>query len=537
MIRKTTIEKVKTIIDLIKKSGLTIPAYFSSMGKSPQNFYQQINKISKAQDNNEFDETTILEIKNLLKDYESIKYRNNVIDDLAAETEEKELDIPELIQNMVEDVQDTDDKVESAIIRDLSGKVIGYSFKVYRRDKTPVSGVLTREEMQLIYRLYSYYGASITQREVSRHFPDYSLQDFKRILRAFNITKASGPFAPHMYEEKTEEELKEYHLREKENDFLKKIEKDELNDIRHTAVKLARENRELQEQLESLDTIKVDLTGFTPTKKVEHIIDTNKKDIVLFLSDMHIGARCESYTLYPNPWSASEVMSRLNAILTHLTEYGQFDSITLCLMGDNLDGMDNQTARRDHIMPQNMDNMEQIETFIQVMVPFIDQLRQECRVLNIYSVKEGNHDGIAGYVTTLALKHIVEKTFPDVTFTLFKEFIGKFEINSHTYCISHGKDAQFMKKPMPLVLDERTKVMIYEWMENNDIKGGDKVHFVKGDLHSNALSSCNLFDYRNVLSLFGASDYSNFNYSRNAYGISYDLFINGVRTSGTFENL
>ena len=64
--------------------------------------------------------------------------------------------------------------------------------------------------------MYSYYGSSLTQRIVSRNFPEYSLVDFKRILRAFNITKASAPFAPHMFEEYTEDQLKEIHLREKE---------------------------------------------------------------------------------------------------------------------------------------------------------------------------------------------------------------------------------------------------------------------------------------------------------------------------------
>ena len=93
-----------------------------------------------------------------------------------------------------------------------------------------------------------------------------------------------------------------------------------------------------------------------------------------------------------------------------------------------------------------------------------------------------------------------------------------------------------MKKGMPLNVDERTKVMIYEWMENNDIEMGSKTHFVKGDLHSNSLNSCKKFDYRNVLSLFGASDYSNFNFSRNSYGVSYDLYIGNIRTIGTFEN-
>ena len=59
----------------------------------------------------------------------------------------------------------------------------------------------------------------------------------------------------------------------------------------------------------------------------------------------------------------------------------------------------------------------------------------------------------------------------------------------------------------------------------------------KGDLHSNALNSCLRFDYRNVLSLYGASDYSNYNFSRNSYGMSYDLFLGDNLIRGTFNNV
>ena len=45
-----------------------------------------------------------------------------------------------------------------------------------------------------------------------------------------------------------------------------------------------------------------------------------------------------------------------------------------------------------------------------------------------------------------------------------------------------------MKRGMPLNVDERTKVMLYEWLEANDIHS-ENIHFVKGDLHSNALNS------------------------------------------------
>jgi hypothetical protein len=100
----------------------------------------------------------------------------------------------------------------------------------------------------------------------------------------------------------------------------------------------------------------------------------------------------------------------------------------------------------------------------------------------------------------------------------------------------HGKDDAFMKRPFPLVIDDKSKVLLYEWLMNNG-EYRSNIHFIKGDLHSNALSSCKRFDYRNVLSLYGASDYSNYNYSQNSYGVSYDLMIGTNLVRGTFENL
>ena len=100
-----------------------------------------------------------------------------------------------------------ENKCITEYVRDDKGRIVSYHYEIFIRDKKSLIGDLRREEMDNIYRLYSYYGSSLTQRQISRFFPDLSLVDFRRILRAFNITKASSPFAPHMYEEKTEEEL------------------------------------------------------------------------------------------------------------------------------------------------------------------------------------------------------------------------------------------------------------------------------------------------------------------------------------------
>lgn len=154
---------------------------------------------------------------------------------------------------------DTDDVSETSYIRNDSGQIKLYSFKIFKKNKPALSGNLTREEMASIYRLYSYYGASLTQRQISRYFPDYSLIDFKRILRAFNITKASSPFPPHMIEEKTEDELREIQLREKENDFLRKSEEDIIKNNEKLLRKYAQENIVLKEKLKIFSDFKVDL--------------------------------------------------------------------------------------------------------------------------------------------------------------------------------------------------------------------------------------------------------------------------------------
>jgi hypothetical protein len=258
--------------------------------------------------------------------------------------------------------------------------------------------------------------------------------------------------------------------------------------------------------------------------------------MILYLADMHIGARCESYSLYPNPYDKKEIKRRLDVLYNLVKSMGHLDKLVINLLGDSLDGMDQQTARRDHIMPQDMDNMEQLETFIELTLSFILNCRNLANKVEVYSVKCGNHGGTWEYTANLALKNIVEKTAPEIQFTLFKEFIGAYSVNNHTILCCHGKDESFMKKPMPLNLDEKTKIMIQEWLVNNQLAGQENLHFVKGDLHSNALSSCKMFDYRNVLSLFGASDYSAFNFSQNSYGVSYDLFVGDNRTIGTFEN-
>lgn len=424
-------------------------------------------------------------------------------------------------------------------IRDENGIIQCYSYEIFIRDKNPLVGKLTREEMNMIHRLYSYYGDALTQRTISRYFVDLSLIDFKRILRAFNITKASSPFAPHMFEECGEEELRNIQLREKENSFLRKAEEDIVKNNEKLLKKYAQENIELKKQLEKIQ-FDINIENIVPTKCAK--LENSNKSINLYLSDMHIGASVVTGTLFKENvnYGVDEVKRRLTEVLNKLKELGHFDNINLVLMGDNVDccGIFGKTARMDHDMPENMDVREQANNFINIVLWFVSSIVNNniTSNMNVYSVPCGNHAGNFEYICNKALLSTITSIFPDIKTTLWEEYYGVFKTYDHTFVCCHGKDFGFMRKGMPLNLDDKTKIMLYEWLHENGINENN-IHIIKGDLHSNSLSSCKRLSYRNVLSLFGASDYSAFNFSRTSYGLSYDLFINNNMIRGTFENI
>lgn len=511
--KHSTIIKYINILSDCKNKGLKLIDYCSNNNLKISSIQNIICNIKKQGDVNSEDIKTLLSLYN-----EVIGHKNNSIEDI-----------------------DTDDRSEISYIRDESGRIEYYSYEIYRKNRIPLSGKLTRAEMSLIYRLYSYYGDALTQRIISRHFVDLSLVDFKRILRAFNITKASAPFAPHDLEEKSEEELREIQLREKENSFLRKVEEDRIRNNERLVKKLANENITLKEKLKSLSDITLEYPKVEPLQL--DVPDYACNDYLnLYIADLHLGSVTVSDSIYDENknYGVEECKRRLSIILDKLTDLGTIENLNLVLLGDNIDNCQfaGRTARLDHEMPYNMQPKDQANEFIKLMFWFIDNIANLNLAINIkiYSVPCGNHSGSFEYLCNKALLTMIHNKYPKIETTLWEQFYGYFEAGMHKYVVCHGKDSMFMKKGFPLNLDDKTKILIYEWLDNNKIYG-DNIHFIKGDLHSNTLSSCKRFDYRNVLSLFGASDYSTSNFSRNAWGMSYDLIIGDNLLRGTFENV
>jgi hypothetical protein len=395
----------------------------------------------------------------------------------------------------------------------------------------------------MVYRLYSVYGCKLTQREVSRAFPEWSLVDFKRILRAFNITKATSEFAPHIIEEHSPEELLEMSFREKENNLLTTIEQEAprrnaklIQDQLREIIKLKSDNSRLDQIVENF--FKIDLSK--PRHKLIPKTTETTKTLVIHLSDLHVGAKVDPNSLYANEYNVEECRRRLAQLAEDIaSECVPGDQIIINLLGDMLDGFDNTTARRSQFIPQNLNNFEQVRQFLNLMDEFFVNLLQifDPKDIFVFSVQCGNHAGASEYAALQALMSKLQFSY-NIACTLSEEFFLYYEVGNHSYVLTHGKDANHMKRGLPINLDDKTQLMVYDWLKDKQIDTTDKiVHVVKGDLHQDNINNRFRFDYRNVLSLFGASDYSQMNFSRSSYGVSYDVIKGNQFLRGNFLEL
>ena len=376
--------------------------------------------------------------------------------------------------------------------------------------------------MNNVYRLYSYYGASITQREISRTLPEYSLVDFKRILRAFNITKACAPFAPHMFEEYTEEELKEMHLRLKENDFLKKLEKDEINDLRKLNTSLAKELNNLKTNVlqNVIDAgLEIKDSNFNPRNIIPSTV--GKKDLIIWLSDMHIGAYNDAFGAYEiAEYNKEDIAHRLNIIVQKFA--GKFyENIYVVNLGDSVDSFNKETTRGGHPLPSVWNDKEISMNYIELMKQFFVDLQHNVKHnsdLIYLCIGESNHDGDIGWLNNRILEAHLQNM--GIRTYISNYSIDSFCVGDHAFVYAHGKDNYTQFKNFPLTLNDKTDLYFTQWMNENNIHGKYK-YVVKGDLHRFAYTVGNTFDYISVGSLYGSSNWITANFGNTKWSINF----------------
>lgn len=405
-------------------------------------------------------------------------------------------------------------------VRDENNKITFYEFQVETK-KFNFSGSIPRYQLEEWVANYSNRGAGMTASEVCLDTV-WNTDQFRAILRTFGIYK-STPYTLHEAEENTLEELSNKLLNRKEIKVIKNAERRSAKEFENRYNQLVEENNKLK-TLSGLIEDKLSSVTVNIDKKFNEY-NAEDKDLIIWLSDWHIGARVDDPTNNNKSFGREEIIQRIHNLFYYLPKYN-YNSVSLVVLGDMIDGFNGQTTRGGHQLPQNMGDDEQLSTYVDAINLCIRQtlIQINHHHLNLITIKGGNHDGFAlGHLTYQIFKQY-ENEFVN-TMLIESPMFGHFAIGKHTYVVSHGKDPYYCTKGLSLNVTDKDRGTYLSYLLKNNISPRTrKIHFVKGDLHQDNFQQVgHNIDVRTVASLFGASDYSDYNFSDCNAGTSYDI--------------
>lgn len=259
-------------------------------------------------------------------------------------------------------------------------------------------------------------------------------------------------------------------------------------------------------------------TQNTPIRNKKNLIYSDKC-LNIILSDDHCGAINET-GLFSEPGDRGKIQNpysvKLKRLFDEIINLNQeFDEINIISLGDQLNGFNKQTTRGGHEV-NSLSNKDQFDIYVKARKEFYDLLfsSEISQLYNIFEVNNSNHSGNGfSYMANSALELYIDSKFNNVVFRNIQDLIDGYEYGRHLFLFTHGKDDKFQKKPMPLNLDAKTDLWVYDWLSNKNYN--PKEYFVtlyKGDLHSYNIQLGKFGRYCNIPSIAGNSDYSDINF-------------------------
>jgi hypothetical protein len=241
-------------------------------------------------------------------------------------------------------------------------------------------------------------------------------------------------------------------------------------------------------------------------------------------TDVHIGMNPnpDGYSLYGGKWNEQELTERLSAMVNHILENQESDVLILDDLGDLPDGWDGKTARREHDLPQNMNNQTTFDVALNFKYQLFLSLIENYREVYINNICNDNHAGAFGYVINSAFKKMVEASGANnVTIENHRKFINHYQVRDNIFIITHGKDDKNLKFGFKPQLDKPQMEKIDNYIDEHYLlQPGIKIEFSKGDSHQLLFdwSSSDRFNYFNYPAFSPSSNWVQTNYKKGKSG-------------------
>jgi hypothetical protein len=345
--------------------------------------------------------------------------------------------------------------------RDENNKIIDYSFTIYIQGEKPFVGKLTREQLETIHQHYPH----VTMMNVSSYFPYLTFQQFKRVIRCFNITK-DMLFPLHILEEHTEEEIAEFALKNKASATLSKI-------VEKRASFIEKKYFESQEKINDLENIhKFIEETIEKYYRREEPNELSKPDILgkytdicyLMYSDIHYGKKYEN-PVFGRGYNKDIAHERMMQIAKKTVDYIKFKNLNALYIlfgGDMYESVMTSGMRSEHLRGMDLVGIDQILFGVDSQIEFLNELRKELgkEFPIVATYIGGNHDRIgkdrdddSERTGSLIAYHMIDREFKDDNFTqiniprkpVYVEKVQNYEMNDLCIIAHHG-DAEIIKK-------------------------------------------------------------------------------------------
>lgn len=360
-------------------------------------------------------------------------------------------------------------------------RIVGYKYKVLVKGEKPLEGTLSREQMDAIYGFYSGMdGAGMTLRAVSREFPHLTYRDFKRILRAFNITKASLPVAPHTMEEMEEEEVVKLVQRNKENNILKRLEGDRNKYYEKRYIESQREIHDMKGDDEWVDRIVSNVLeknkgifavkSSRMTKASKSSAKKNRKPVgkrnplMCIFGDIHYGKKFDN-PIFGRGYNKDIAHERIMNIAKETVlewKKKESDEIIMICMGDIIESAIEEGMHPGHYFEMDLFQEEQVDYATGSLYEMIEYVLNNTRAKVTACFIHGNHDRIgqkrdedksrtAGKIVTNFLKRLFKDKTDRLMIEAPKNNLLRKIVGGICVFAQHGDSSLSKKKDSELV--------------------------------------------------------------------------------------
>ena len=360
-------------------------------------------------------------------------------------------------------------------VRDENGRIKHYYYKILINGQPPLEGTFSREEMDKVYRLYSNLeGAGMNLRAVSREFNNLSYRDFKRIIRAFKITKQSIAVAPHILEENSEDVITEYVLRNKENNVLKKLEADKSKYIERSYIEVRKqllEHQSVEEHIQSIvekyiekrddQEIKAPIFYKNPAE-ISHLRTPQGKPTMAIFGDIHYGKKFSS-PVYGRGYNKTIAHERVMQIGDNIIDdylKRNPSEIHLMCVGDLVECILEDGMHPGHTYEMDLYKEDQIFYAVDSLKAMLQMLQANVDCPIYFHSIHGNHDRIgagrdddknrtAGKIISHILRRELESD--KLRFNIPPNNLIRLVAGKICTFVQHGDSSLSKKKPSELV--------------------------------------------------------------------------------------